>query len=214
MVGDFVVLNAILIAFAFWHWRLLSWENNKVDVFILVCNLALLLSMQRFSTIIHLRLISGGDILQRLVGLTSLQAILSYLLLKIFSYATPIGWLLWEIGTVFFIVLILKRFFERWFVKLYRGAGNNSRMVTLVGSDPELVAIFRKLKNDPTLGYKLQGYYGEEDLQRLIDELDEQENKTDREPVRLRRLGSLEDLTKAIKEGADVNLGDELYLCV
>ena len=214
MVGDVVVLNAILIAFAFWHWRLLSWEDNKVDVFILVCNLALLLSIQRFSTIIHLRLISGGDILQRLVGLTSLQAVLSYLLLKIFSYDTPIGWLLWEIGTVFFVVLILKRFFERWFVKLYRGAGNNSRMVTLVGSDPELVAIFRKLKNDPTLGYKLQGYYGEEDLQRLIDELDEQENKTDREPVRLRRLGSLEDLTKAIQEGTDVNLGDELYLCV
>ena len=214
MVGDFIVLNVILVAFAFWHWRMVSWENNKIDIFILVCNIALILSIQRFSAIIHLRLVSSADILQRLVGMTVLSAVLSYLLLKIFAYETPVGWLLLEIGTVFFIVLLFKRLLERWIVKLYRRAGMNSRLVTLVGSDPELVGVFRKLKNDPTLGYRIRGYYGDEELQHLIDELDEQENIPDCEPVRLKRLGALNDLAKAIEEGETLGLGEELYLCI
>jgi putative colanic acid biosynthesis UDP-glucose lipid carrier transferase len=173
-----------------------------------------MLSQLRFSTIIHLRLVGAGDILQRLVGLTMLQTLLSYLLLKIFAYDTPIGWLLLEIGTVFMTILLLKRLWERWFIKLYREAGRNTRAVTLVGSDPELVGVFRKLKNDPTLGYRLLGYYGDEELQKLIDDLDEHENKVGKEPVRLKRLGTFEELMTAISREDNLYLGDELYLCI
>ena len=37
-VGDFVVLNAILLGFALWHWRMETWDATKVVVFILVSN--------------------------------------------------------------------------------------------------------------------------------------------------------------------------------
>ena len=214
MVGDFVVLNGILYAFSYWHWRMAAWDKEMLNIFVLVNNIALMLSQLRFSTIIHLRLVGAGDILQRLVGLTMLQTLLSYLLLKIFAYDTPIGWLLLEIGTVFVALLLLKRLWERWFIKLYREAGRNTRTVTLVGSDPELVGVFRKLKTDPTLGYRLLGYYGDEELQKLIDDLDEHENKVGKEPVRLKRLGSFDELMTAITREGDMDLGDELYLCV
>ena len=213
MVGDFVVLNGVLMAFSYWHWRMAAWDKGMLNVFVLVNNIALMLSQLRFSTIIHLRLVGAGDVLQRLVGLTTLQVLLSYLLLKIFVYDTPIGWLLLEIGTVFVSILLMKRIGERWFIKLYREAGRNTRMVTLVGSDPELAGVFRKLKYDPTLGYRMLGYYGEEELQQLIDDLDVHENRKDKEPVRLKRLGSLEELVAAIDADEDLEMGDELYLC-
>ena len=213
MVGDFVVLNGVLMAFSYWHWRMVAWDKGMLNVFVLVNNIALMLSQLRFSTIIHLRLVGAGDVLQRLVGLTTLQVLLSYLLLKIFAYDTPIGWLLLEIGTVFVTILLAKRLGERWFIKLYREAGRNTRAVTLVGSDPELAGVFRKLKYDPTLGYRVLGYYGEEELQKLIDDLVEHENRKDKEPVRLKRLGSMEELVAAIDAGEDLGLGDELYLC-
>jgi F-type H+-transporting ATPase subunit a len=39
IVGDFVLLNAILLGFAEWHWRVESWGDIRVDVFILVNNI-------------------------------------------------------------------------------------------------------------------------------------------------------------------------------
>ena len=214
MVGDFVVLNGVLMAFSYWHWRMAAWDKGMLNVFVLVNNIALMLSQLRFSTIIHLRLVGAGDVLQRLVGLTTLQVLLSYLLLKIFAYDTPIGWLLLEIGTVFVTILLVKRLGERWFIKLYREAGRNTRAVTLVGSDPELAGVFRKLKYDPTLGYRMLGYYGEEELQQLIDDLNVHENRKDKEPVRLKRLGSMEELVAAIDAEEELEMGDELYLCI
>ena len=214
MVGDFVVLNGVLMAFSYWHWRMAAWDKGMLNVFVLVNNIALMLSQLRFSTIIHLRLVGAGDVLQRLVGLTTLQTLLSYLLLKIFAYDTPIGWLLLEIGTVFVSILLVKRLGERWFIKLYREAGRNTRAVTLVGSDPELAGVFRKLKYDPTLGYRMLGYYGEEELQQLIDDLGVHENRKDKELVRLKRLGSMGELVAAIDAGEELEMGDELYLCI
>lgn len=214
MTGDFFLLNGILLGLSQWHWRMGVWERGMIEIFILVNNIALMLSQLRFSTIVHFRLVGGGDILKRIVGLTVMQSVLAYLLTLVFAYSLPIGWIQYEVGTMFVILLLLKRLTERWFIKLYREAGRNTRYVTLVGSDPELVGIFRKLKNDETLGYHMLGYYGDEHLQKLVDEIDEMEKNKKRELVRLKRLGSSEELLDAIKNGEELNLGDELYYCV
>ena len=214
-VGDFVVLNAILLGVALWHWRMESWNKEYVEIFILVNNIALMLAMLKFSTIIHLRVVGAGEILKRIIGLTVVGAILAYLLLKVFAYNLPIGWLLLEIGTVFFVCLLIKRLAERWFLKLYREAGRNTRSVTLVGSDPELLAIFMKLRDDATLGYRILGYYGEESLKDVATEVDQLTKHPVKERGLLRRLGSMEDFLKAMEERPDeLELGDELYLCI
>ena len=214
MAGDFVVLNVLLQVFAYWHWRMQQWPEGRVEIFILVNNIALMLSMLRFSTIIHLRLVGAGDIIQRLVGLTTLQAVLAYLLLKVMDYDLPIGWIQWELGTGMFVCLVLKRYMERWLVKLYREAGRNTRMVTLVGSDPELVGVYRKLKDDPTLGYNILGYYGEDALKEVADASDKAVGKKNIRQGNLERLGTLEDFMKGLNNPDSLTLGDELYLCI
>ena len=162
IAGDFLLLNVIILLAAECYWRVDTWPERSLQIFILVNNVALALSETRFSTVIHLRLIGAGDVVRRLVGLSVCQTVLAYVLLKVFDYYLPIGWLLFGIGTAFFITLIFKRILERWFVRLYREAGRNSRSVTLVGSDSELQEIYKKLVNDSTLGYKVLGYYGDE----------------------------------------------------
>ena len=201
-IGDFLLLNVIILLATRYYWRVETWPERSLQIFILVNNVALVLSEIRFSTIIHMRLIGAGDVVQRLVGLSMCQTVLAYALLKIFDYYLPIGWLLLGIGTLFFILLIFKRIVERWFVRLYRSAGRNSRAVTLVGSDSELFEIYKKLVNDSTLGYKILGYYGDE----WTDETEHFES--------LKRLGSYEDFLNSLNNPDDLVLGDELYLCV
>ena len=201
-IGDFLLLNVIILVATNYYWRVETWPERSLQIFILVNNVALVLSEIRFSTVIHLRLIGAGDVVQRLVGLSMCQTVLAYALLKIFDYYLPIGWLLFGIGTLFFILLIFKRIVERWFIRLYRSAGSNSRAVTLVGSDSELLEIYKKLVNDPTLGYKILGYYGDE----WTDEGKQIEG--------LKRLGSYEDFLNAVDNPDELQLGDELYLCV
>ena len=214
-IGDFMVLNALMAGFALWHWRMESWTEGYVEIFILVNNIALMLSMVQFSTIIHLRVIGAGEILRRVVGLSMLQAVLAYLLLKVFAYYLVVGLLIFEIGTLFVFILVLKRLGERWFIKLYRQAGRNTRSVTLVGSDPELIGIYKKLKDDATLGYNILGYYGDEALGDVANDV---EKLTRREPGSkrdmLERLGSFEDFLAGMRQPENLVLGDELYLCV
>ena len=219
MFGDFVVLNAIILVGSRISWTVDNWPDKSLEIFILVNNIALMLSQMRFSTIIHLRMVGAGDVLQRVVGLTALHSLLAYVLLKVFDYNLPIGWMQFWVGTTFFVVLIIKRLFERWFIKLYRQAGRNTRSVTLVGGDPELIGIYNKLMNDPTLGYNILGYYGDVDLGRLLDELKSQmpEDETKKKNINeqgLKRLGSLEDFVKGMNTPDNLVLGDELYLCI
>ena len=198
IIGDFFVLNAVIVAFSYWHWRVSMWGSGRLEIFILASNISLMIAQLRFSTIIHLRLVGAGDILQRIVGLVMTQVVVAYFLLKVLPYKFHVATPLLEVGGVFFVLLTLKRLGERWFVKQYREAGLNTRSVTLVGSDEGLLAVYEKLKTDLTLGYKVLGYYGDE-------------NGTDKS---LERLGSMEDFVRGLDDPESLVLGDELYLCV
>ena len=214
IVGDFIVYNLILLLFARLHWRIETWEENQLEVFGLVGNLALVMSQLRFSTIVHQRLVGAGDVLQRVMGLTILHAIVGYLLLKVIDYDLDVGLLIWEINTVFFISLVIKRMAERWIIRLYREAGRNTRIVTLVGSDIELVNIYRKLVDDATLGYKVNGYYGDGNLTEAIEALEKEEGIDLSEMKKLERKGSIGDMLDAMARHEDLQLGDEVYVCL
>ena len=214
IVGDFILLNLILLLFARYHWRIGIWEDNELEVFTLIANLALVISQMRFSPIIHKRLVGAGDVLQRIICLTALHAIVGYLILKIIDYDLPVGWLIGEINTVFFVSLLFKRLLERWVIRLYREAGRNTRMVTLVGSDIELVNIYRKLIDDATLGYKVLGYYGDDKLIETIEKVEREEKINLSALKNLERKGSVEDLLAAMGRHEDLQLGDELYVCL
>lgn len=194
IIGDYVILNILLYLYLIVFSLLTYWNDEKISSFILVCNLAFLICQSKFSTIIHQRRVGADEILKRTSLLVLSNTLLSYLLLRVIRFEARIGWRLLLVGIVFLIILIVVRIIERWIVKKYRELGRNIRYFTLVGSDIEALKIFHKLTQNPTLGYKMHGYYG--DLEELS------------------RSGSVHDFVSRLDSPDKLSLGDEVYLCV
>ena len=204
MVGDFLILNGILMLFRWQHPYLLTWSAGRTEMLWVVCNLAMAITMWKFSTIIHLRMVSGGDILRRVFELTIAQTIIAYLVMKVVDVNQPVGWLLVQIGVSQIVTMVVVRIAERYVIKRFRMLGRNTRMVTFIGSDPELDILYERLVNNPTLGYEVKGYYGERAGKKLgVNE----KNK-------IKRLGSLQELMVSVEHNEVLDLGDEIYVCM
>ena len=97
-------------------------------------------------------------------------------------------------GLVLLVAIILLRFIERWLVKKLRQSGYNTRYVTLVGSDKELLRLYKKLTSNSTFGYRVRRIYG--DIEGLTPH------------------GSVRDFETLLSRPEDLQLGDEVYLCI
>ena len=219
VIADFLLLNILLLLYSHFSPIMIGWEATRTRIFFITLNVALLIGQFYRSTIIHLRNITLEDIAKRVLGLAIITIVLAYIMMKGISLSnTKVGMQLVTFGIGWTISLFISRYVERQIIKSYRKLGRNTRMATFIGSDPELVGILRRLKNDATLGYQLKGYYGNEHLEKLVDEIEEEEKKINKnykkEPVRLKRLGSYEEFLEAIKKDEELDLGDELYMCV
>lgn len=195
VAGDFVILNLVLLAFAFLHPRMEGWTWAQIRFFMMICNVALLVSEHYHHPIIHERVVSGADVLRRIVFLTMTQTVLAYLFLKVVDMRIPVGWLLLEQGIMGFVLITLARLLERTTIKTYRERGGNRRVITLVGSDSILKAVYQRLASDPTTGYEINGYYADREK--------DQEMKW---------LGTVNDLLEKISQSESIDLGDELYV--
>lgn len=197
---DFVVMNILVWIFAKYHPDMMWWSSDKKDIFFLACNLALIISEYRFYTVIHRRRTTSSDVLRRIVGLTMLHLVVAYLILKLLDYNLSVGWKLFQLDTLMFFILMILRIMERLAVKRYRQMGGNYRTVTLVGSDPELLGIYDRLVKDPTRGFRILGYYGDENIEG--------------NDGRLVRLGSLKEFMENRHTPKNIKLGDDLYASI
>lgn len=218
--GDFALLNIIIVVASQWYWQIDSWTEKNLENFILINNIALIIAQLWFSTIVHKRMIRVEEVIQRIIGLTLTQLVVVYSLLKMFDFYLLIGWLQYMIGTAFFALLALKRWCERWIVKRYRKAGQNTRMVTLIGSVPELLRVYEKLQGDPTQGYNVLGYYADPEIGEWSHLMEDVGSERDEGRSKLaiigepKKLGSLQDFMNGIDHPDDLMIGDEVYLCV
>ena len=155
------------------------------------------------SPIVHLRVISVGDIIKRVIRLDAMTVLMAYLMMKGISLSqTKVGTQLMEVGTVFFLILLISRYFERMIIKHYRQKGRNIRMALFVGSDPELLNINNRLIDDASKGYKVMGYYANKEMADMPDD------------VQLKQLGSLDEFMDRIRRQEDVGDCDEIYVCL
>ena len=198
IVGDFLLLNLVILGFCLWQKQMSGWIWDKTRIFFLACNIAMLISENRFHTVIHERIISSSDILKRVILLVVTQVALAYIILKFVDYHLPMGWLLLKQGIVVLILFILKRMVERMTVKWYRQKGGNTRTLVFVGADPELPLIYNHLVKDPTRGYRMIGYYADEEMNH----------------PGMVKLGSLPDLLEHLDHPEKLQLGDEMYVCL
>ena len=220
IVIDFAVLNSLVWLFSSRHLIVSEWSWEMKWVFLLVSNLSLALSESRFSTVVHRRLVSVSDILRRVLGLALCQAAVAYVLLKAMSTSVPAGRVLLALLPPFLALLLLVRFAERLAVKHLRRTGRNTRSVTFVGNDPELVAIYDRLVADQTRGYRFLGYYADAELgewthSRRSHPSGDAPGVPRASSVRpaLTRLGTLQDfLLKMVSDPDGLVCGDELYV--
>lgn len=197
---DFLILNVLVVLFLQYYPDVSNWGRTRIQVFWLMSNLGMVMSQYRFSTIIHQRMVTSTDMLQRVIMLVMTQTALTYLMLRLIDIKRPVGWKLIAIGVSLMVVLIVARIVERKIVKRYRMVGRNTRMATLVGSDKELQNVYERMVSDPTTGYKVLGYYADEKPEGSLEGLT--------------RMGSLQELLKRMDEGREVEVGDELYVCL
>lgn len=228
--GDFLLMNVIIFAFFKWVFPAAKWEDGNLEIFLLINNSALLFSQIFFSTIVYYRIVSAGDVLKRVICLTLSQAVEALILLKIFDSPLPIVWLEFGIGSIFFASLLVKRLFERWFIRLYREAGRNTRTVVFVGSDSELLRIYERMGSDATLGFSVLGYYADSEIGTVTNptesvdgQIEESHEKAGSLPIEegdaigrkltpLKKLGSLQTFLNALDNVDNLTLGDELYV--
>lgn len=217
---DFVILNLLVWLFVEYHFIVKEWSWEMKWVFLFCNNLALLVSELRFSTVVHLRLVSVADILRRVLGLVVMHSLVAYVLLKTMSVSISSGHVMLMFLPPFFGLLLLTRLVERLSVKHFRRTGRNTRMVTFVGNDPELLAIYDRLVNDETRGYRFLGYYADSEMGdwTFSQYSNSKYDMGSRGPVSLdvpplKRLGTLQDFLKKIESNPDsLRCGDDLYV--
>ena len=198
IVGDFVLLNAVLYVFFKLDVRMAAWSWERGRMFFLLSNFALVISEVYFHTTIHERVVSAGEVLRHVVLLTVTQTVIAYAMMRHLLYLMAVGRLLLAIGTVMLLLLIVTRLLERTIIKRMRRLGRNTRTVTFVGSDAETRKVYEQLIDDPTTGYRMQGYYADKKL----------------EDDRITWLGTIQQLIEDIKQGKVITFGDELYVCL
>ena len=194
IIGDFLVLWAILHVTVHFISHSETWHEEMRSVFMMVCTFAMLIAEWRFPTVIHERVVGANDILRRCTFLVMTQTLLSYLMLRAINFTTRFGWQLFYAAIAFLLILILLRFAERWILKHLRQKGYNSRSITLVGSDKELQQVYHKLIGNASYGYRVRNSYG------VIDGLQPD--------------GTVSDFEVQLSHPESLQLGDEVYLCV
>lgn len=203
VVADFLLLNILLLLFYHYSPLMSGWVATKTRLFFITINVALLIGQYYRSTIIHLRNITLEDIGKRVLGLVIITIVVAYMMMKGISLnKSRVGIQLITFGTTWGICLFISRFIERKIIKLYRKMGGNTRAVTFVGADPELLTIYNRLNDDASKGYNVKGYYADEDMTDVP------------EGIRLKKLGTLKDFMESIRRQEDIQMGDEIYVCL
>ena len=197
---DFVILNALLYLIKDYHPWLEDWSPIKVRILVLLSNIGLLIGEFINPPIVHKRSISAGNVVKRVLQLSFLQGFFAVFLMKMLRLNFVGGRLQVQICVLMLIMILLSRGFERLIIKKYRSVGGNSRRATFIGADTELLNVYHKLKDDLTMGYRINGYYADEDM--------------NQDAGKLPKLGTLQYFLSNLNNPDKLNIGDELYVCL
>ena len=199
---DFLILIAIWFACLHYHPQMDGMAMWSVRTSLLMNMIALAMAESYFPPVIHRRLVSVADILKRLFRLSMTQMVVAFVLLKLLTHRFACGKTELTIGFAFFFCLLISRFIERRIIKLYRKVGGNSRSVLFIGSDSELLNIYHRLLDDASKGYRIMGYYADEEMTDVPED------------VELKRLGTLQEFLKKMDGREEQFVCDEMYVCL
>lgn len=191
---DFILVNGLLYLMTEYHPWFAQWTPARIRILILLSNAGLMIAEVLNPPIIQKRVISSGDAVKRVLQLSLIQGFFALFFMKML-YLDFVGGRFQVVFCLLeFMTLLASRYFERKVIKKYRSVGGNTRFVTFVGSDTELLNIYSRLTEDLTFGYKIRGYYGDEELGNLD------------------KRGSLQYFLDNLDHPELLDVGDELYV--
>ena len=199
---DFMLINILLLLLTDYHPWFDTWSPSKIRTLILLNNLALLISEYFNPPVIHKRVISVGDILNRILRLVLVQSFLAFFFMKSLSLSFVGGRFQSIFCLLYFISILILRSLERIVIKKYRKVGGNSRSVLFIGADSELLNVYHRLQDDASMGYRIMGYYADEEMTDVPED------------VELKRLGTLQEFLKEMDGKEEQFVCDEMYVCL
>jgi putative colanic acid biosynthesis UDP-glucose lipid carrier transferase len=200
ILGDFLLLYILLVCFE--EFRFPHWGEVKIRIFFMMSFIALLFSEYFNSPIIHRRLVTSEAILQRIFQLTLLQTTLSIVLMKSLEMDFIGGTVLLQFGAIYFVIVLVARFTERMVIRYFRQLGRNTRTVLFIGSDSELFNIYNRLEDEASKGYKILGYYADEEMVNTPNNME------------LQWLGTLKEFMNGMADPNSLKVGDDMYVCI
>lgn len=174
--------------------------QHSIKLFFFVPNVALAFAELVFHTIINIRLVAFRSICMRTLGLALSQSALAFFAFHYLTEADNLTNLMLGNFCVFYLSLIVTRWLERAALMKFRRMGRNTSSVIFIGHDRALLDVYQDLANNPATGYVVVGYYADQDIPEA--------------PAKLRKLGTLADLSEIMKKDAPQYQLHECFCCL
>ncbi len=181
MVGDFLLLNIILLSFIAFFPDLVPYRNYSEKAMMMsIANLSMIVAQFRYHTIIHARFQRNISIVKRVISLCLAQVLIMGVILRVIYNSGGLFKFMAIFTGTLFICLFFVRYIETKAINYYRSKGYNSRLALLVGTSNAINQLYYDQLSTPLIGYKIQGYFTN----------DQKEDC----PEMLKYLGNLDDL--------------------
>lgn len=110
---------------------------------------------------IYDRFVRGDQLLRSFLQSTSLYILLSLMVMWVFRW--PL--MTWDFMLPFYgftvVFLCIYRWTLRQYIKFYRRRGRNNMSVIFIGNINIASELYKKMQNDPSIGYKVNGYFAD-----------------------------------------------------
>ena len=182
----------------------------------LMANFSMIVGQFLISSLIHHRRTSFEEVFVSVMKLCVLQVSLMFISLRILGESGGMFQFMGLFLMTEFALILFSRLIEVLLIKFFRQSGRNTRSVVFVGNDPALLMLYRNLISDSSTGYKIAGYYANQDM--------------DNCPEAIVKLGDIKDLNHQIELSAndennengikgnhskwDITSIDELFCCL
>ncbi len=220
ILADFIIMNLLL----YWASRYLYVVHIKYPPYFaaqpkatfLMANFSMIVGQFLISSLIHHRRTSFEEVFVSVMKLCVLQVSLMFISLRILGESGGMFQFMGLFLMAEFTLILFSRLIEILFIKFFRQSGRNTRSVVFVGNDPALLMLYRNLISDSSTGYKIAGYFADQDMENC--------------PKAIVKLGNINDLNKQISQSAndrndvdnnqgnhskwDITSIDELFCCL
>ena len=220
ILADFIIMNLLL----YWASKYLYVVHIKYPPYFaaqpkatfLMANFSMIVGQFLISSLIHHRRTSFEEVFVSVMKLCVLQVSLMFISLRILGESGGMFQFMGLFLMTEFALILFSRLIEVLLIKFFRQSGRNTRSVVFVGNDPALLMLYRNLISDSSTGYKIAGYYANQDMENC--------------PEAIVKLGDIKDLNHQIEQSAndennengikgnhskwDITSIDELFCCL